>query len=420
MKITLPEFEASLGEVTFPIAVATSGGADSLALLLLTHRWAQQKKGRVIGLTVDHGLRIESKKEALFVQKWAYKEGIEHITLKWEGEKPTSRLQEKAREARYQCLINWCKNNHISTLLLGHHQQDQEETFWLRLSSGSGLDGLSGMKKKSFREGIVLLRPLLKFPKERLKATLLAENHIWIEDPSNQNPRFFRGRLRSFLEKEGLSQIRLFNIMEKLQVDVDFIRNSLQHIIKTSVQLCEGGYLTLQKKSFEELHPALAKRLIPLLMHWFSDMNYSSRATQVTTILGKLKLSFPFTAGGIYWIPQSEKILLLREVSAIKENFNLSHLHKETLWDQRFWIDPEIKKHVPPETYIAPLKAFPLLRKKGDSPIPSSVFPTLPALWTKGEVVSIPHFCYNLTSEVDLQRFFYLKPFFHDSLRFTI
>ena len=421
MEITQPEFKAYLGEVAFPLAVATSGGADSLALLLLAHAYAQQQGGRAIALTVDHGLRAGSNEEALQVQKWAQEKDIEHVILKWEEEKPLSRLQEKAREARYRLLINWCKSNNISTLLLGHHQQDQEETFWLRLSSGSGLEGLSGMKRKIIREGIVLLRPLLKFPKERLKATLIADNQPWIEDPSNQNSQFFRGRWRTLLEEEGLSSSRLLNVMEKLQEDADFIHDSLQNALQATVQVKDEGYLALQKKSFEELHPALAKRLLSFLMQWFSGATYPPRSSQMTAILEKIKTLSPFTAGGIYWIHRHGEILLLRESAAIQEGIFLMDLNEKTLWDQRFWIDPQIKKHIPGETFLASLGSMPTLKKEITSSIPSRVWPALPALWVKGKVVIIPHLCYDLSKcEKDLRKFIYLKPLFHDSLRFTI
>jgi tRNA(Ile)-lysidine synthase len=420
MKISLSEFEACMKPIDCPLAVAVSGGADSLALLLLAHAWAQHNGERIIALTVDHGLRPHSKNEAHQVHKWAQERGIAHFIVEWTGEKPNARLQEKAREARYQLLTQWCKEHQISTLLLGHHSQDQEETFWLRLSSGSGLDGLSSIKRQIVRDEITFIRPLLGFSKERLKATLLAENQQWIEDPSNHSSQFFRGRLRDFLETEGLSHQRLLNTIEKLQVDADFIHEVLQKAIQTTVKVCEEGYLTLQKKSFESLHPALAKRLLPFVMQWFSGAQYSPRSTQVNAILEKLKGSDPFTAGGIYWFQRQEEILLIREISAIKEKLPLSQLQENTLWDHRFWIDPEIKKIVSRETMLAPLGKVVGLKKEISSLIPACVWPTLPALWVKGNVVSIPHFCYDIKNRRDHRKFFYLKPLFHDSLRFTI
>lgn len=414
MEITPFEFNACLENISPPLAVATSGGADSLCLLLLTHRWAEEKGGKVIGLTVDHGLRPESKDEALRIHTWAKERNIEHIILNWSGEKPRSRLQEKARQARYKLLTNWCKEHQISTLLLGHHQQDQEETFWMRLSAGSGLDGLSGMTRQKTKDGITILRPLLQFPKDRLKETLRAENQLWIEDPTNKSLSFLRGRLRSVLENEGLSQRRLIDVMDKLRVDADFIRDALYKTIENSVQLCEGGYIVLDKQEFETLHPALSKRLISYLLQWFSGKDYPPSHSQILGIVEKLKISSPFTAGGVYWYPKADKFILRREVSKIEKAISLTSLDKDILWDQRYWLKVDIKKVVKEETILAPLGAHSSLKKKIHSSIPSSIWPTLPTLWLNGKVVSIPHLCYSEQSELDYRKFFHLKSLFYD------
>lgn len=460
MTITLSHFEESLEDANFPLAVAVSGGPDSLALLLLAHELAQQKGSHVIALTVDHGLRPESQKEANHVGKWVKARGIEHVILEWAHDHPTSRLQEKARHARYELLTEWCKCHQISTLLLGHHQQDQEETFWLRLTSGSGLDGLTGMKKRLIRNGITLLRPLLNFPKDRIKKTLQAQNQEWIEDPSNQNPRFFRGNLRNFLHEEGLTSSRLYNVMEKLRVDADFIQDSLRQAVEATVQVHEGGYLTIKKQAFNGFHPAIAKRVLSLLMQWFSGAEYGPRSIQVARIVDKIKKESFFTAGGICWVFSGGDLYLFREIRAIREKVVLSQLQEPILWDQRFWIDPGLKDYFSSETIFAPLgvpglstpslraptggvaiqeqhpdclKMFlksktgllrpALCRTRNDDAdiIPKRAWPTLPALWLKGKVVAIPHLCYNsLTCEKDLRKFFSLKPLFHDSLRITI
>ncbi len=281
-----------------------------MALLLLAH---QEKRGKVIALTVDHGLRSDSRKEAERVGEWARARGIEHVILTWEGDKPASRLQEKAREARYHLLTSWCKANGISTLLLGHHAQDQEETFWLRLAAGSGLEGLAGMKEQSVRDGITIIRPLLKVPKEQLQTFLREENQPWIEDPSNESNAFFRGRLRGFLKEEGLSSERLSHTLEKFQEDADFIRKSLQIAQDVVVKCREDDSLILDKGAFQALHPALSKRLLVRIIQQFSSAPYPPRSKQIEGILKKLSTPSAFTAGGIYWTQTAEEIQLRRE-----------------------------------------------------------------------------------------------------------
>jgi tRNA(Ile)-lysidine synthase len=413
MKISFSEFEAGLKDIPTPLAVAVSGGSDSMALLLLTQKWAQQKGCSLIALTVDHGLRVESHFEALQVQKWAKDRGIKHIILEWTGEKPTSRLQEKAREARYHLLTSWCKENHVPTLLLGHHQQDQEETFWLRLAAGSGLEGLGGIKQKSMRNDIILLRPLLCFSKEYLQEMLKTEKQTWITDPSNENPHFFRGRFRLLLKGEGLSFSRLNKVIAKLQEDSDFIGSSLQEAIHNIVEIHEEGYITISRKEFEKLHSALKKRVVLFLMQWFSKRPYPPRSHQILSIIEKLKKGAGFTAGGVYWVPHSEEISLFREFSAVSPIFPLKQLREKILWDQRFWVDPKVQDAFPCETYLAPLGSIPSLQKGITSKIPARAKTSLPAFWLKGKLVAVPHLCYNkLKNGEDIKKFINLKPLF--------
>lgn len=194
-----------------PLAVAVSGGADSLALVLLA---AEAFPGRVTGVTVDHGLRPEAAAEAVQVQGWLGRHGIPHATVRWEGEKPSGNLQATARLARYRLLAAWCRANGVPVLLSAHHQDDVAETLLQRLSRGSGLAGLAAMpalrRLDDGVDGVWLARPLLDVPRARLRATLAARGQAWVEDPSNGDDRFDRARARRWLETQpDLSARRL-------------------------------------------------------------------------------------------------------------------------------------------------------------------------------------------------------------------
>ena len=128
------------------LAVAVSGGGDSMGLVILANRWARQRGGQVTALTIDHGLRKGAAKEAEKVGKWLSKYSIKHVVLKWRGDKPITGIQEAARNARYRLMDQWCQNNHILHLLLAHTLDDQAETLLMRLQRGSGLDGRNQIK----------------------------------------------------------------------------------------------------------------------------------------------------------------------------------------------------------------------------------------------------------------------------------
>jgi tRNA(Ile)-lysidine synthase len=178
------------------IAVAFSGGADSTALLLLADRWARARQGHVVALTVDHRLRRESSDEARVVAAFAAARGIEHHTLVWTGDKPTTRIHEQARRARYRLLERACREAGILHLLVGHHAADQRETIAMRRKARSGMAGLAGMSAIVETRDQRLLRPLLSFEPSALRDWLTARDVTWIEDPSNRDQRFERARLR--------------------------------------------------------------------------------------------------------------------------------------------------------------------------------------------------------------------------------
>lgn len=179
------------------VAVAVSGGRDSLALALLTRDWAAARGGAIVALIVDHALRPESEQEAAGTRDLLGRLGIETCILRWSGPKPRSGLQAAARTERYRLLSGECRRRGILHLLLAHHADDQLETVTMRAARGSGLDGLAGMAALAERPEVRLLRPLLQVPRARLTATLVAQGVPWIDDPSNLDLRFERARLRA-------------------------------------------------------------------------------------------------------------------------------------------------------------------------------------------------------------------------------
>ena len=194
------------------LAVAVSGGGDSMALCLLADAWARRRGGSVVALTVDHGLRPESGAEGETVGGWMATRGIDHHVLSWRGSKPRSAIQATARAARYDLLAGWCRQAGVLHLLLGHQLEDQTETFLMRLNRGSGVDGLASMASVTEGAGVRLLRPLLGVPRDRLQATLTRRGQGWLDDPSNRNAVFGRVRIRQSLPafaEEGFTPARL-------------------------------------------------------------------------------------------------------------------------------------------------------------------------------------------------------------------
>ena len=182
------------------ILLAVSGGPDSMALMHLAARWAQLPgTPKLFAATVDHGLRPEAAAEAELAAEAAARLGIPHATLHWRGEKPGARIQEKARDARYELLIGHAKVVGADVLMLAHHLDDQAETVLFRLLRGSGLAGLAGMRPESRREEMILARPLLDSPKQVLIELCARFGQAYAADPSNADEAYARPRLRRLL-----------------------------------------------------------------------------------------------------------------------------------------------------------------------------------------------------------------------------
>jgi tRNA(Ile)-lysidine synthase len=186
------------------LLIAVSGGPDSTALLMMAAEWARrQGKTRIEAATVDHGLRPESAEEARAVAALCARLGVAHRILQWKGAKPVSRLQERARDARYRLLVGHAKAIGADALLTAHHADDQAETVLFRLLRGSGVAGLRGMELTTTRDGMTIARPLIGLKKRELVAFAHARGAPFVDDPSNADPRFARTRLRALLARLG-------------------------------------------------------------------------------------------------------------------------------------------------------------------------------------------------------------------------
>jgi tRNA(Ile)-lysidine synthase len=194
-----------MANMPWPGAVAVSGGADSLALMHLLARWAgKSKRAKPLVLSVDHGLRHESAGEAKKVARWAKALDLPCEILTVTGKKPKSDIEAWARDQRYRLMGERLGKRGITALYVAHHQDDQAETFLLRLARGSGLDGLGAMRGlSSFPlpgfESLSVARPLLNLPRAGLRAYLEARKQDWLEDPMNGETRFARNRIRALL-----------------------------------------------------------------------------------------------------------------------------------------------------------------------------------------------------------------------------
>ena len=199
------------------IVLGVSGGPDSVALMLLAAAWARARvtPPPLYVATVDHGLRKDSRGEAEMVARWATGLALPHAILVWDGVKPKSRIQERAREARYDLLFAYAARVGADHVMTAHHAGDQAETILFRLLRGSGISGLAGMASSSERNGLILARPLLAHAKADLAALCESRAQPFFDDPSNYDPVYARTRMRrlsGLLADEGLGRAALLRL----------------------------------------------------------------------------------------------------------------------------------------------------------------------------------------------------------------
>lgn len=275
------------------IAIAVSGGADSLALVLMTKEELGVFGYEIVALTVNHGLRPSAAQEAEYVANIMKQHGIEHHILTWQGTKPVTNVEDTARKARYLLLTEWCHQHNIGVLLTAHHQNDQAETFLIRLARGSGLDGLCCIREISQNNGITILRPLLQTPPQQLR-DFLQQRHIeWVEDESNTDSQYLRNRIRKFLPlltaQTGIDAKCLAETAFRLQSAEEYIEQQLQQAIQADVHFLAGNVAYFKHTLFLQWPQEIRFRLIAELCR----QTYIPRAESVLNVIAAIaKLPF--------------------------------------------------------------------------------------------------------------------------------
>ena len=267
------------------IAVAVSGGPDSMALLLLLQKW---DKSRIFAVTVDHDLRADSATEAAQIAQWCEQLGILHTILKWQHDQPKTGIMAAARQARYDLLGDWCRSQNIYYLTVGHHRDDQAETVLMRLAKGSGLDGLGGMRRAKQLQNVTLIRPLLDFSKDRLVATCQDHGQEFFADPSNHNEKFARARLRNVmnaLADEGLSTDRLIDLAERAASAAD----ALSWLTDQALTACyDQGARILDWPKLQAYPADIQERAVKSVLMAIGGENYPPRRAQLLALLQAL------------------------------------------------------------------------------------------------------------------------------------
>lgn len=389
------------------LAVAVSGGADSVALALLAAEWAAARGGRVDALTVDHGLRPESATEAAQVGAILTRHRIPHAVLRWAGPRPAAGLQEAARAARYALLEEWCAASGVLHLLLAHHREDQAETFLLRLARGSGAAGLAGMAAVAERRAVRLLRPLLAIPKMRLRATLTVRGERWISDPSNENPAFDRVRIRRLLPQlaaYGLAPERLAGTARRLGRARQALEAAAAEALAIAVSLRPEGYAWVDLAALAAQPAEIRLRALAAIAMCIGGLTATPRLARLerleTALLSPAAGRRRRTLGGCLFTAAGPRALVCREPAALAGPMLVAG-RGPFHWDGRFRLvlaaapcEPLTLRALAAEGWRTAVADAPALAR---TRLPAPVRPTLPSLWDSQGLLAIPQLGYRRT-----------------------
>jgi tRNA(Ile)-lysidine synthase len=286
--------------------VAVSGGPDSLALAALTKAYSYTKKTKFRYVLVNHNIRRNSKTEAKQVKTLLKKNNI-NLNVILNKEKITKNIQSSARKVRYKILSNYCRKHKINTLLTAHNLEDQVETFFIRLSRGSGLKGLAAMSLLSqIDTKINLYRPLLNTKKKFLIKISNIVFGKFFKDPSNKNLKFLRTKVRNLkkhLKKSGIEYEQIIKSINNLASSKATLDGYLKKIFKDVIRK-QKKEITLNFNKFNKFNTEIQIALINESIRKLKNNYYNPRSKKVENLIKNLKeKNFKkYTLGGCIFI----------------------------------------------------------------------------------------------------------------------
>lgn len=374
-----------------PIAVAVSGGSDSVALVQALLKYYPDHRHHIFPVTFDHQLRGESAHEAQGVASLMRAQGLRHTTLIWQGAKPQSDVMNKAREKRYNTLTLWMKQIGVKHLFLGHHWDDNLETVFMRFLKKSGSDGLKGMSPLTWNGEIMCVRPFLNLKKEDLQAFLRLENHTWFEDPTNYNLKYARSLVRLLLRQERLQVFTNTHAPHFARFS-DLSSRLKNSFINTFMKMHPLGFVRCNKGIWDQTPLAFRVDTLRTVIQRFRGLIYPPKRQKVEVLLSRANKGC--TLGGCFIWTKDDSLYIARELDHKTKTDCSNRAHCSIEWDQRFQLR---LKETDPGTYLRPLGHdgwrlyLQRSERKLDFEVPFPVILTLPSLWNNGMLLEVPH-----------------------------
>ena len=308
-------------------ALAVSGGSDSLCLAYFSKIYSSEFDNKIHILIVDHNLRKESYKEALTVKEILKKRRIESTILRWKGKIPKNNVQKNARDLRYLLISNYCLKKNIKYLTTAHHGDDQIENFFIRLLRGSGLTGLSSMATNAkYSSHLKIIRPFLHFKKTDLNYVTLNYFKTYIKDPSNEDEKFLRVRIRKYrkdMEREGLDTRKIIKTVDNLVSANQALNYYKNKALYKHASFVSKNECLINKQIFSEEAGEIIFKSFSDILSLVSGTYYPPRSKKIINLIGRIKKDkfAKSTLGGCIVEEKDNFILISKELKIRKMQY---------------------------------------------------------------------------------------------------
>ncbi len=383
------------------IAVAVSGGIDSVALLFLTASWARKKNIKITVLSVDHNLRPESRLEIKYVQNIAESLNCEFVQFSWQGSKLKTALQEKARNARYKLMSDYCINSDINLIFTAHHLDDMLETYLIKKAKKSSILALKP-NISYFINNIWILRPLFNIPKFKLTSFLKENNVSWFEDSSNISDKYERNRVRKQIS--SLSNAKKSDLLAEYNLSIaqsEKLNKLLISAIAEMVAIYQHGFAKIDLVKFNNLENEIKIHLLNYVLTIIGGNKNIPRYRSLSKIIDNLA-SGNFDSCTLHNCcidVKNQIIIIYKEQYKIMQETAKIIDEKKIIWDRfEIFLDDTQKYQITSlnrQDYSKLKEFFNLanLAKTTNNSHKRILF-TLPVIKNLEKVVAIPHISY--------------------------
>jgi tRNA(Ile)-lysidine synthase len=294
------------------IAVAVSGGVDSVALL----HWMVELGADIVVLHVNHGLRAAADAEMNYVSDLCHKLDIPMHVFYWIGDRPESNLESAARDARYKMMTDFCRENDIKYLATAHQADDQIETFLMNLARGSGVWGLAGMRRETVRDGVHIIRPLLDTARAELIDYCNQNDIKFFTDEMNSDEKYTRVKIRQnrhvLSDALGISDARILLAMDNLSRTRDALDDYINERIGG---IYRNGFARFHESFLFDVADEIGLKLLGILIQKIGGDKYPPRLNSLRGALSRLQQDCKFTLGHCTLRRHKNEILVVAEGS---------------------------------------------------------------------------------------------------------